>query len=99
MDKRIVEIDMSDGIIAHLTKERGGSVHDRHVVDIRSGSFEKETYGLIHARVHMAASPVVLRRRMQLIGKPIHLSFQLAAEREKIPRTLGPIKCATILRR
>jgi hypothetical protein len=34
-----------DGIIAHLTRECGGNVHDRHVVDITSGSFEKETYG------------------------------------------------------
>jgi hypothetical protein len=32
-----------DGIIAHLTRESGGNVHDRHVVGITSGSFEKET--------------------------------------------------------
>jgi hypothetical protein len=37
--------DIPDGIIAHLTKECGRNVHDRHVVDITSGSFEKETHG------------------------------------------------------
>jgi hypothetical protein len=34
-----------DGIIAHLSRECGGNVRDRHVVDITSGSFEKQTYG------------------------------------------------------
>jgi hypothetical protein len=34
-----------DGIIAHLTRECGGNVHGRHVVDVTCGSFEKETYG------------------------------------------------------
>jgi hypothetical protein len=40
-----VEIDVPDGIIANLTRECSGNVHDRHVVDVTSGSFEKETYG------------------------------------------------------
>jgi hypothetical protein len=35
--------DIPDGIIAHLTRECGGNVHDRNVVDVTSGSFEKET--------------------------------------------------------
>jgi hypothetical protein len=34
-----------DGIIAHLAKERGGNVHDRRVVEVTSGPFEKETEG------------------------------------------------------
>jgi hypothetical protein len=38
-----VEIDVPDGIIAHLTRKCGGNVHDRRVVDVTSGSFEKET--------------------------------------------------------
>jgi hypothetical protein len=42
---RELEIDVPDGIIAHLTRECGGNVHDRHVVEVTSGSFEKETYG------------------------------------------------------
>jgi hypothetical protein len=37
--------DIPDGIIAHLTRECGGNVHDRHVVDVACGSFEKETHG------------------------------------------------------
>jgi hypothetical protein len=40
-----VEFDVPDGIIAHLTRECGGNVHDRHVVDVACGWFEKETYG------------------------------------------------------
>jgi hypothetical protein len=35
--------DIPDGIIAHLTRECGGNVHDHDVVDITCGSFEEET--------------------------------------------------------
>jgi hypothetical protein len=35
--------DIPDGIIAHLTAECGGNVHDVHVINVTSGSFEKET--------------------------------------------------------
>jgi hypothetical protein len=38
-------LDVPNGIIAHLTRECGGNVHDRNVVDVISGSFEKETIG------------------------------------------------------
>jgi hypothetical protein len=34
--------DVPDGIIAHLTRECGGNVHDHRVVDVTCGSFEKE---------------------------------------------------------
>jgi hypothetical protein len=37
--------DIPDGIIAHLTRECGGNVHDRQIVDVTCGSFEKETEG------------------------------------------------------
>jgi hypothetical protein len=37
--------DIPEGIIAHLTRECGGNVHDGHVVDVTSGSFEQESYG------------------------------------------------------
>jgi hypothetical protein len=40
-----VEIDVPDGIIAQLTRKCGGNVHDRNVVEVTSGSFEKETKG------------------------------------------------------
>jgi hypothetical protein len=41
------------GIIARLTGERGGNVHDRHVVEITSRSFEKETHGANPNSGHM----------------------------------------------
>jgi archaellum component FlaC len=37
--------DLPNGITAHLTRECGGNVHDRHVVDVTCGSLEKETCG------------------------------------------------------
>jgi hypothetical protein len=40
-----ITINVSDGIIAHLTRECGGNVQDRNVVEVTSGSFEKETVG------------------------------------------------------
>jgi hypothetical protein len=43
--KKGKRIDVSDRIIAHLTRECGGNVHDRRAVDVTSGSFEKETKG------------------------------------------------------
>jgi hypothetical protein len=39
------KFDVPDGIIAHLTRECGGNVHGSHVVDVTSGSFEKEIEG------------------------------------------------------
>jgi hypothetical protein len=41
--KKVKGSDVPDGVITHLTGECGGNVHDRHVVDVTSGSFEKET--------------------------------------------------------
>jgi hypothetical protein len=38
--------DIPDGIIAHLTKDCGGNVHDAKVVDVTRGSFEMETVGV-----------------------------------------------------
>jgi hypothetical protein len=35
--------DIPDGIIAHLTRESSGNLHDRRVVDVTSGSFWEET--------------------------------------------------------
>jgi hypothetical protein len=37
--------DVPDGIIAHLTRECGGNVHDCDVVKVTSGSFKTETLG------------------------------------------------------
>jgi hypothetical protein len=38
--------EIPEGIIAHLIRECGGNLHDRHVVDVTSGPFEKETQGV-----------------------------------------------------
>jgi hypothetical protein len=42
-----IELDVPEGIIGHLTRECGGNVHDCNVVVVTSGSFEKETDGLV----------------------------------------------------
>jgi hypothetical protein len=42
-DWRGDKIMVPNGILAHLTREFGGNVNDDHVVDVKSGSFEKET--------------------------------------------------------
>jgi hypothetical protein len=34
---------MPDAIITHLTRKCGGNARDRGVVEVTSGSFEKET--------------------------------------------------------
>jgi hypothetical protein len=44
LEGKDVEFDVPDGIIAHLTKECGGNVHDLRV-NVTCGSFEKETNG------------------------------------------------------
>jgi hypothetical protein len=38
-------MDVPDGIIANLTRECSGNVHNHHVVEVTSRSFEKETLG------------------------------------------------------
>jgi hypothetical protein len=50
--KKGKDFDVPDGIIAHLTRECGGNVHDLHAVDVASGAFEKETHG---ANLHSGA--------------------------------------------
>jgi hypothetical protein len=35
--------DIPDGIIAHLTRECGGNVHDRNVADVTPGSSSRST--------------------------------------------------------
>jgi hypothetical protein len=37
-----VEINMPDGMIGHLTRDCTGNVHDGHVVNVTSGSLEKD---------------------------------------------------------
>jgi hypothetical protein len=93
-----IEIRVPDGIIAHLTRECGGNVHDHDVVEVTCGSFEKETVGPIRPRGHMGTVPSG-QRRMLLIWELILFSVQLIATIQKIFRTRGTIGCATISRR
>jgi hypothetical protein len=90
-----ITINLPDGIIAHLTRECGGDMHDCHVVDITCGSFDKETCGPIHTRGHVITR-IGLLQRMLLIWKLIHISCHLFAPIGKIFRTRGIIGCATI---
>jgi hypothetical protein len=46
--------DAPDGIIAHLTRECGGNVRDRHVAGVTSGSFAEETWGGLGAAKNAA---------------------------------------------
>jgi hypothetical protein len=92
---RKVEIDVPNGIIAHLTRECGGSVHHCHVVDITSGSFDKETYGANPHSGDYGNRPECERRR-RLIWKLTHISVQLFARRKKIFLTRGTIGSAMI---
>jgi regulator of replication initiation timing len=43
--KKGKDIDVPDGIIAHLAKNCKGNVHDRKIVDVPCGSLEKVTEG------------------------------------------------------
>jgi hypothetical protein len=59
-----LDIDVRDGIFARLTTECRGNVHDCHVVQVTCGSFEKETYGPIHTRGHMATDLIIIQRML-----------------------------------
>jgi hypothetical protein len=95
LGKKLMYFDVPDGIIAHLTRECGGNVHDCHVVEVRSGSFEKETYG---ANPDSGAydNRLIWLGKMLLILKPVHISIELVARKKKIFFTRGTIGYATI---
>jgi hypothetical protein len=92
------EFDVPDGIIAHLTRECGGNLHDCHVVHGTSGSLEKETRGIDHTRLY-GIRILIRLQRLLLISKPSQSSFQPIATRKKIVLTRGTIGCAATLRR
>jgi hypothetical protein len=84
--KRGKHFDVPDGIIAHLTRERGGNVHDHHIVEVTSESFERGTH----------KGKVGLLRRMQLIRELMQYSIHHGGRGKRISRTPGTIDCATI---
>jgi hypothetical protein len=78
--------DVPDGIIAHLTRECGGNVHDRNVIDVTSGSFEKETLG---ANPHSGAydnNPRYAAKNTADLETHSHF-FSACREKEDIPHT------------
>jgi hypothetical protein len=42
--EKLEALNVPDGIIGHLTREYEGNVHDRGIIELTSGSFEKESY-------------------------------------------------------
>jgi hypothetical protein len=40
--KKREQFAVPDGMVGHLLRECGGNVHDRHVVDVTSGSWKSE---------------------------------------------------------
>jgi hypothetical protein len=86
---RRMEFDVPHGIIAHLTRECSRNVHDRGVVEVTCGSFEKENYEKMFNML----------QKMPQIWKLIPFSFQLIARRKKILLTRGTIGCDTISRK
>jgi hypothetical protein len=77
--------DLPDGIIAHLTRECGGTVHDCHVVDITSGSLETETNGANpHSGVYDNKPELAARNVADLEGDSEFLSA-FRKQEEDIP--------------
>jgi hypothetical protein len=77
--KKGMWFDVPDGIVAHLTRECGANVHDRHVVDVTCGSFEPETMGPIQTRGYMIMIHVGLQRT-RLIRNTFTFRFSFSQE-------------------
>jgi hypothetical protein len=60
-----VVVDVPDGISAHLMRKCRGNVHDRHVLEVTSRSFEKENHG---ANRHSGAADGPIGRVKGAIG-------------------------------
>jgi hypothetical protein len=81
------QFDVPDGIIAHLTRECGGNVHDRQVVEVTSGSFEPETVG---ANPHSGAwnkDPAVLAKNAADLDMDSFFASAYRYGSEDIPHT------------
>jgi hypothetical protein len=85
--KKGVWFDVPDGIIAHLTRECGGNVHDRNVVEVTSGSFEKEIEGVNpHSGAFNNAAGLAAKNAADLEISSCFLSA-LRTKSEDIPHT------------
>jgi hypothetical protein len=92
-----VETGVPDGIIAHRTRKYGENMQDCHVVDVTSGSFEKETHG---ASRHSGAYDNDPRRAAKNAADlENYHPFFLSAWRSEIFSISGTIGSATTSRR
>jgi hypothetical protein len=70
-----MDIDVPSGIITHVTRELSGNMHDRHIVDVTSGSFQKERqqpYGGILAKYATALENGTSSRSAHRCGDIMH---------------------------
>jgi hypothetical protein len=87
--------DVPDGIIAPLTREYGGNVHDRQTVAITCGSLEKETQGANpHPVTYYNADWAAAKNAADLETDLI--SSQPIARKKRMFLTRGTIGCDTI---
>jgi hypothetical protein len=85
--------DVPHRIIAHLTTECGGNVHDRHVLEVTSGSFEQETYG---ANPHSGAclnDPSFAAKNAADLETDFRFYSAYRRKREDIPHTRNNWVC------
>jgi hypothetical protein len=85
-----VMYDIPDGIIAYLTTECSGNVHDCHIIDITSGSFEKETNG---ASPPMVAPPDCALKNAIDFESTSHFASSCRYNFEGIPHTRNNWVC------
>jgi hypothetical protein len=82
-----VVLNVTDGIIAHLTRECGGNVHDCHVIDVTSGLFEKETRGANPYSGAYCNNRFYVAKNVADLGTDPHFYSAYRREDEDIPHT------------
>jgi hypothetical protein len=79
--------EVPDGIIAHLTRECGGNMRDRHVVDVTCGSFEKETCGANPHSVAYDNQPYNAAKNAADLESDLYFYSAFREKQERIPHT------------
>jgi hypothetical protein len=87
------DFDVPHGIVAHLTRECGGNVHDRHVVDVTSGSFEKEHYGANPHSGDYKNDPCWVAKNAADLESAVGFWSAFRDKRENIPHTRNNWLC------
>jgi hypothetical protein len=81
------QFNVPDGIIAHLTRECGGNVHDRNVIEVTSGSFEKETRGANPHSGVIDNDPEYAAKNAADLRTDSHFRSAFRWKKENIPHT------------